>query len=153
MLFLQIPLAQGLNQIANIIKGFAIAIGVAIAIGFVWMWWKNRVRERSQELSARAGAIYSDHLRFAVDHPEFADPMLGGLTSPVEVARYKSFVASLLTTADEILLLQPTPQWRDALLRQIAPHRSFLASDEFHATILAGCSPEVKALVDRIVRG
>lgn len=150
---LMIPLAQGLNQTANIIKGFAIAIGIAIAIGFVWMWWVNRQKEREQELQARTRAVYATFLRQAVQYPELAEPLLGGVSSPIEVARYKSFVASLLAIADEILLLSPTAGWRDTIARQLVPHRSYLASDEFRAAGLHDCSNEVREIVDRVVKG
>lgn len=153
LLFLQIPLPPGLNTLANILKGFAIAIGVAIAVGFVWLWWVHRMRERDQELLARTRSIYTAFLRYSLEHAELAEPMLGGLTTPAEIARYKTFVASTLSMADEILLLQPKPEWRTTLLRHVMPHRSFLASDEFRATILDDCSAEVKSLVEHAVRG
>ena len=151
MLF--VMLAQGLNQTANIIKGFAIAIGIAIAIGFVWMWWAHRVRERRTELGARAKAIHATYLRTAMQHPELAEPLVGALSSPIEVVRYKQFVASLLASADEILLIEPSPAWRATLTRALAPHRSYLASDEFRAGAMHDCSAEVAALVKRVVAG
>jgi hypothetical protein len=153
LLFLQIPLPPGLNTLANILKGFSIAIGVAIAVGFVWLWWVHRMRERDHELLARARAVYTGFLRFSLDHAPLADPMLGGLTTPSEISRYKSYVASLLSAAEEILHLQPKPEWRSTLLRHLMPHRSFLSSDEFRATILDDCSAEVRSLVEHAVRG
>ena len=45
---LTVILAPGsLNHIANIVKGYAIAVGIMIAIGFVWLWWSHRQRSRS----------------------------------------------------------------------------------------------------------
>lgn len=149
---LTVTLAVGsLNNTANIIKGFAIAIGIAVAIGFVWMWWAHRQRERSQELAARARSIYAGFLRQAVQHPEMAEPMLGAISNPVEIARYKMFVGGLLTAADELLVLEPTAQWRNTLARQLMAHRSYLASEEFRQTGLQDCTAEVKALIQRIV--
>jgi hypothetical protein len=147
---LAVVLAPGsLNHTANIIKGFAIAIGIAIAIYFVWMWWSHRQRERRIELAARARAVYAASLRTAVAHPEMAEPMLGALNNQVEIVRYKQFVASLLAGADEILTLDPSPAWRDTLARQLTPHRSYLASEEFQAGGLQDCTAEVQALVRR----
>ena len=143
-------LAPGsLNHTANIIKGFAIAIGIAIAITFVWMWWAARLRERRLELSARARAVYTAHLRLAVQYPELSQPMAGSISSPVEMARYREFVAALLSAAEEILLLDPAPVWRDTLALQLAPHLSYLASAEFTAARLKSCSPAVRTLFSR----
>ncbi len=148
---LLVLLAPGsLNHTANIIKGFAIAIGIAIAIGFVWLWWASRQRERKFELAARARAAYAAHLQRALQHPELADPMLGGLNSPIEIARYKHFVANLASTAGEILAIEPSQAWRETLARQLAPHQSYLASDEFRATTLADCTPEVQSLIQSL---
>ena len=147
---LLIVLAQGLNQTANIVKGFALAIGVVVAIGFVWMWWANRVREQRTTLAARAKSIYAGHLQAAIKHPELAEPLLGGLDNPVELVRYKQFVANLLATADEILLIEPAPAWRQTLSRQLTPHASYLTSEEFRTTGLADCTPEVVRLIEQL---
>ena len=147
-----VVLAQGLNQTANIVKGFALAIGVAVAIGFVWMWWAHRVREQRTALAARAKSIYAAHLRTAIQHPELSEPLLGTLDTPVEIVRYKQFVANLLATADEILLIEPNPAWRTTLGRQLAPHASYLTSDEFRGSGLADCTPEVRGLIE-LLRG
>lgn len=146
-------LAPGsLNNTANIIKGFAIAIGIAIAIGFVWQWWAHRQRERRHELASRALQSYADHCKLALQYPELSDPILGGLNGPVEIARYKHFVAHLLATADIVLQHEPTPAWREALARQLAPHRSYLASDDFGAAGLAECSDATKAVLRQITQ-
>lgn len=144
-----VMLAQGLNQTANIVKGFALAIGVVVAIGFVWMWWASRLREQRTTLAARAKSIYAAHLRTAIQHPELAEPLLGVLDNPVEIVRYKQFVANLLATADEILLLEPSPAWRRTLSRQLAPHASFLSSEEFRKAGLADCTAEVRQLIEQ----
>ena len=147
---LLIVLAQGLNQTANIVKGFALAIGVVVAIGFVWMWWAHRVGEQRTALAARAKSIFATHLRAAIQHPELSEPLLGTLDNPVELVRYKQFVANLLATADEILLTEPTPAWRATLLRQLAPHASFLTSEEFRISGLADCTQEVVRLIEQL---
>ncbi len=144
-------LAPGsLNHTANIIKGFAIAVGIAIAIGFVWMWWAARVRERRLELSSRARAVHSAQLRAATQYPELAEPMAGSLATPAELVRYRHYVAGQLSSAAEILLLDPTDAWRATLARQFAPHTSYLKSDEFRLAGLEDCTAEVQALIRRL---
>lgn len=152
MLFvtLFVALAQGLNQTANIVKGFALAVGVVVAIGFVWMWWAHRVKEQRTALAARAKSIYASHLLTAVQHPELAEPFLGTLDNPVEIVRYKLHVAHLLATADEVLLIEPSAAWRQTLTRQLAPHASYLTSEEFRSAGLADCTPEVTRLIEQL---
>ena len=147
-------LAPGtVGNIANIVKGYALAFGVAFAVWFGGQWWRSRLRERAQELAGRARSVQADLLRLAVANPELAEPMLGGLTGPMEIARYKSFVAALLNGADQILLLDDSSQWPDVLARQLAPHRSYLASEEFRALSGTQCSPALRAVIDRVVSG
>ena len=145
---LTIILAPGsLNHIANIVKGYAIAIGIAIAIGFVWMWWSHRQRERRQELAIRANAVWGNWLRLAIAHPELAEPSLGAMTAPADVIRYKAFVATSLVAIDEVLLLADLPHWRNTIVRQLEPHRAYLASEDFRTTALPNCSPVVRELI------
>lgn len=144
---LTVVLAQGLNQTANIIKGFAIAIGVVIAVGFVWMWWASRLRERRQELSARARAAWQGWLHLAIAHPELANPGPGAHSRPTDAVRYPAFVASLLATADEVLLLEPSSAWRALIAQHLLAHRTWLASPEAEQAVLAACTAEVRALV------
>ncbi|MDX2158751.1 MAG: hypothetical protein SFW09_19795 [Hyphomicrobiaceae bacterium] len=146
MQLMTVILAPGsLNHIANIVKGYAIAIGIAFAMWFVWQWWRTRQRETEIERSARARAVWSRHLALALQHPELAEPPAGtaGAASP----RYQTFVAALLTAADEILALEPTEAWRATLARQLAPHQPYLATPQARATVVADCSPAVRALV------
>lgn len=149
-----VPLAPGsLNHIANIVKGYALALGVAFAIWFVWQWWRTRQREAVEERALRARAVHSRHLALALQHPELAEPMLGSLSSAVEVARYRTFVAGLLAASDEILALDPAPVWRETLVRHLGPHRSYLASAEFREATLRDCSEELRRLVERVAAG
>lgn len=149
---LTVILAPGsLNHTANIIKGFAIAIGIVVAIGFVWTWWAARQRERRQENASRARAAWADWLRLAVAHPEMAEPSTAAFAGAADVVRYKSFVESLLATAEHVLLLDRAPAWQDTIRRHLAPHRAWLASAEFQATTLGACSPAVAALVAEAV--
>lgn len=142
--------AMTFYQFANMIKGYAIAVGVAVAIGYVWMWWQHRSREHKQDRGAKARSVYRAYLQSALQHPELSEPVLGG---PADMVRYNLFVASLLTAADEILLVEPNATWRETLLRQMAPHRSLLTSREFQETTYRDCTPEVRALIDRLGTG
>lgn len=145
---LAVVLAPGsINHVANIVKGYAIAIGVVFAIWIVWQWWRSRQREMVADRAARAKAVWTRHLTLALQHPELAEPMLGSLTSPAEVARYRMFVGSLLSSADEILALEPTDDWRATLGRHLAAHASYLSSAEFRSGPVRDCSPEVRGLL------
>jgi hypothetical protein len=150
---LAVVLAPGsINHIANIVKGYAIAIGVVFAIWIVWQWWRTRTHELAADRAARAKGVWARHLALALQHPELAEPMLGSLSSAAETARYRTFVASLLAAADEILGLEATDTWRATLARHLAPHRSYLASADFRDAGLADCSEAVRALIGRVTR-
>ena len=131
MKLLLVALAPGsINHIANIVKGYAIAVGVAFAMWFVWQWWKTRQNEAQTERSVRARSAWARQLELALAHPELGEPMLGSHGSAGEAQRYRTYVAHLLATADEILALEPTDAWRQTLIRHLAPHRSYIASQE-----------------------
>lgn len=150
MLSLAVMLAPGsVNHLANIVKGYAIAIGVIFAMGFVWNWWLARSRELRSDLAARASAVWARQLTLALQNPELAEPMLGGLSNAVETARYRNYVAVLVATADEILALAPTDQWRETLARALSPHRSHLLSAEARDSVLRDCSDAVRTLASR----
>ena len=146
-----VVLAPGsINHVANIVKGYAIAVGVVFAIWIVWQWWRSRTREMAADRAARAKSVWARHLALALQHPELAEPMLGSLSSAAEVARYRTFVASLLATADEILALEATDGWRATLSRHLSAHRSYLTSDEFRNGPSGDCSAEVRALIGKL---
>lgn len=152
--FLLVPLAPGsFGHVANIVKGYALALGVAFGVWFVWQWWRTRQREFAEERALRAKAVHGRHLALALQHPELAEPMLGSLSSAIEVSRYRTFVASLLSAADEILALDPAPAWRDTVVRHLSAHRSYLASDEFRNGAVKDCSIELRRLVERVAAG
>lgn len=150
---LAVMLAPGsINHIANIVKGYAIAIGIVFAIWIAWQWRNARNGEVAADRAARAKGVWARHLALALQHPELAEPMLGSLSSPAEVARYRTFVASLLAAADEILSLEPTDAWRATLIRHLSAHRSYLASNEFRDAGLMDCSDAVRGLIGRLIR-
>lgn len=151
MRMLAVVMAPGsINHIANIVKGYAIAVGVVFAIWIVWQWWKARTVELAADRAARAKGVWSRHLALALQHPELAEPMLGSLSSAAEVARYRTFVAGLLSSADEILGLEDTDAWRATILRRLAAHRSYLASAEFRDAGLGDCSGAVRNLIGKV---
>jgi hypothetical protein len=144
-------LAPGsLNHIANIVKGYAIAIGVAFAIYMVWRWWQTREREAAVERTARARGVWARQLALALAYPELAAP---GETGPAERMRYGSYVASLLAASDEILALDDKAEWRATLARHLAPHRAFLASSEFRDTLLKDCTEATRDVVRAATAG
>ena len=152
MRMLAVVLAPGsINHVANIVKGYAIAIGVVFAIWMVWQWWKVRTVEMAVDRAARAKAVWGRHLALALQHPELAEPMLGSFSSAAEVARYRTYVAALLAAADEILGLEDTDAWRATIARNLAAHRSYLASSEFREMGLVDCSQALRALIARVI--
>lgn len=151
-LFAVVLTPGSVGNIANIVKGYALAIGVVFAMWIVWQWWRMRRNEMAADRQARAKGVWARHLALALQHPELAEPALASLSSPTEVARYRTFVAGLLTAADEILALDPTEAWRATIARHLGAHGSYLASAEFRAAGVSDCSEAVRSLVGRVVR-
>ncbi|MEZ5856324.1 MAG: hypothetical protein R3D67_16805 [Hyphomicrobiaceae bacterium] len=152
MKLLTVMLAPGsINHVANIVKGYAIAIGVVFGIYMVWQWWQTRVREAIIDRTARARSVWARHLGLALQNPTLAQPNMSRL-SESDVPRYRVFVASQLASADEILALDPSDQWRDTLLRHLVPHKDYLASEDFRQTTLKDCSAETRSVLDRLAR-
>ncbi|MEZ5849403.1 MAG: hypothetical protein R3D68_01970 [Hyphomicrobiaceae bacterium] len=148
---LTVFLAPGsLNHIANIVKGYAIAIGVAFAIWFVWQWWVKRQAEQRLLQAVKAKEAYAGFLEFATQHPKMAEPQLGAISGPVEIARYKQFVARLVATADQVLLLDPSEEWRRTIGRHLGAHASYLTSEEFANEGRDAATAEVRALIDAL---
>jgi hypothetical protein len=153
MHFNAVLLAPGsLNHIANTVKGYALAIGVAFAIWLAWQWWRSRQADMSSERAVRARETWARHQTLMLQMPELAEPMLGSLSSPIEVARYRIFVAALLATGDQILALEPSDQWRATLGRHLAPHASYLGSNEFRAAGFTDCSPAMQQVIATVTR-
>jgi hypothetical protein len=146
MQLLTVILAPGsINHVANIVKGYAIAIGVVFAIYMVWQWWQTREREAAIDRTARARSVWARHLTLALDHPQLTE-MTADPANPL----YRVYMASFLTASDEILALDPSDHWRDTLMRHMAPHRDFLASADAHDTLLRDCTGETRGLVQKI---
>ena len=151
---LSVMLAPGtVGHIANIVKGYAIAVGVAFAIYMVWQWWRTRLEEARIERTARARSVWARALAQGLAHPELADPTLGAGDGPLDRARYRAFVAGELAAADEILALDPSDQWRATLVRHLTPHQAYFSQPEFRETAFGDCSDEVRGLIDRISAG
>lgn len=141
------------SNIANIVKGYAIAIGVAFAIWFAWRWWRTRGGEQAAERKTRALAIWGRHQQLALQHPDLADGRIGPQSTSAEVTRYRAFVASLLMSAAEILAIEPTDGWRTTIVDALGPHASYLSSPDFRAGSAMKASDEVSALVESVIRG
>jgi len=138
-----------LNHGANIVKGYALAIGVIFAIWIGYTWWRRKLAADRVEAQVRAKQAFARFTHQVMQQPELAAPVPadGG----VHRARYQKYVELLLTTADEILLLDPSPEWRAALSRQIGPHLEFLASPAFRDGLQGILCSETRDLVDKVL--
>ena len=101
-------------QWANVIKGYALAIGVAFAITMIMFWWQRSQRAQRANREAQAKRVYATYLLQAMQNPELARPAPADSSKGRQRAQYQWFVGYLLTICEEILLIDPTPAWRDA---------------------------------------
>jgi hypothetical protein len=138
-------------QWANALKGYMLAIGVAFGIYMIVLWWRSSQNARRRDNEARARSIYAAYLLKSL---ELQEPGRLGAADPgqARARAYPTFVAYLVTIADEILLLSPTKAWEDTLNAQLAPHRGLLASAAFRATLPRGLTPELRRLIDALAR-
>ena len=138
-----------LNHMANIVKGYALAIGVVFAMWIVWTWWRRKLAVDRLEAQVRAKQAFARFTHQVMAVPELAIPVPadGG----PQRARYQKYMELLVTTADEIVLLDPSPQWRAALVRQLAPHVEYLTSPGFRDGLYGILSADARALVDKVV--
>ena len=118
-------------QWANALKGYMLAIGVAFAIYIVARWWHLSQKNQRAQREAQAKRVYADYLLQAMQNPELARPGPTDTVTGRMRAQYQWFVGYLLTVAEEIMLIDPAPAWRETLARQLAPHRAFLTSQAF----------------------
>lgn len=137
-----------LYQFANMVKGFAIAVGVAAAIAVTIMWWQRSQRAARVAREAQAKRVYANYLLQAMQHPELARPTGDEGAKARQRVQYQWFVGYLMTTAEEILLVDPSDAWRETIARQLSAHRDFLASAPFREGPYRALSTELKGLVD-----
>jgi len=109
--------------------------------------------------SIRAKKLYLDQCDRALEHPKFANPMLMRLDFEARTAddsaelfeSYEWYVARLVYVLDEILRLQPIPEWFSVADTQLSCHgdyfsSSYYAEQHYHSHY----SPRVRALINQI---
>lgn len=138
-------------QLANMVKGYALAIGVAFAIWIVLRWWRRSQEAARVNRAAQAKRVYANYLLQAMQHPELARPGPEDAAKSRTRAQYQWFVGYLLTTAEEILLVDANATWRETIVRQLAPHREFLGQPAFRDGPYRSLSADLKGLVDDAV--
>ena len=138
-----------LNHVANIVKGYALAIGVVFAMWIVWTWWRRKLAVDRLEAQVRAKQAFARFTHQVMAVPELAMPVPADGGAPR--ARYQKYMELLLITADEIMLLDPSPEWRSALGKQLLPHGEYLSSQSFRDGLYGILSSEARALVDKSV--
>jgi hypothetical protein len=137
------------GNIANIVKGYALAIGVAFGMWIVWMWWQHARQMARTTAQAQAKAIYGRYLEQALGHPELAQPPAGSMTRG---AQYEWFVGYLLNVADQILLVDPSPAWKATLGHHLTLHKDVLLLPAFRDGPYRQLSPALRELVDTVSR-
>lgn len=146
---LAIQLGPEVGHWANVVKGYALAIGVAFGMYLAARWWIYKVNQDLADRAARARQAYAAFLQRAMEQPELARP--AGVDGAKARAQYPWFVGLLLTTAEQILLLDPAPHWRETIRRQLVPHRDYLATAAFRDGPGRALSAGLAGLVDEAV--
>lgn len=137
-------------QWANALKGYMLALGVAFGICMIVLWWRSSQAARRHDNEVKARSVYAAYLLKAM---ELQDNVAAASPDPRARGRYPTFVAYLVTVADEILLLCPTPEWEAIVQAELKPHAAYLGSSAFRHTVYAGLTPQLRQLVDAAVAG
>ncbi|HET6321806.1 MAG TPA: hypothetical protein VFF87_07120 [Hyphomicrobium sp.] len=113
-------------QWANALKGYALALGIAFAVVMIVLWWRRSQQAQTIDRKVQALRAYTGYL---LNVNEKAD-----LRRRAEIGRQEEqdthhdwLLSYLLSTCNEVLLLDPTPEWHKVLRRQLEPHREALA--------------------------
>jgi hypothetical protein len=64
--------------------------------------------------------------------------------------RYENFVAFLLETAEEILLISPVEKWEGLLKPHLAEHKAYLSSASFRNGPAKRYGPELLGLIEDV---
>ena len=109
--------------------------------------------------SIKAKKLFLSQCDVALQHPKFSDPSLMNLDFEQQTAdgsaeqfeQYEWYVARLVYVLDEILRLQPTPEWYSVADTQLGSHRDYLSSGYYaEQHYLSHYSPRVRLLIDQI---
>lgn len=139
-----------IGHIANIVKGYALAIGVVFGMWMIWMWWQHVRQVGRVANEAQAKAIYGRYLELAIQNPQLAQPAPSASADAPARARYDWFIGYLLNVADQILLVDPSPAWRATLGYHLALHKDVLGLPAFRDGPYQQLSPALRALIDAV---
>ena len=136
--------AIDLNRSADAVKGIANIVGLVLVVVTVWAWRARHAKADIVTRQVRARQAFARFTHEVMLQPDISTPATAG---GVASARYRQFMQLLLTTIDEILSLDPRPEWRSALRRQLAPHGEYLASPGFRDGLFGALSTETRELI------
>ncbi len=102
-----------------------------------------------RELLARSA--WARLMERALQHPDLADPRRW--TDASDQMQYERFVTALLSTAVEILAVNPTDAWRRMIKDDLGTHSDYLATDEFQSIAWPKLTSVLQELIATTARG
>ena len=139
------------KDLAEALSYWATALGIVIAIIAGILATARAYFEHRQGRWSHARDLYNDHMRLSIDHPEFyCDFWNKEGVSGIQRASYINYVSFLLTAIEDIVTIDGRPEWRNSLLSDLRPHKTYLASPAFEVERMCYFE-EVRALIDVVI--
>lgn len=142
--------ASHLSFIGILADVAAIVTASVALLALLLAWHQLRVTRLEGRLNL-AKTIYREYLAMAIDNPmlssasyPLASPRMYEFWDDIDTReRYEVYVAHLLFTAEEILALTRSPDWKGAMQLNLQYHALYLATDDARLDLY---SEEVRTL-------
>lgn len=138
------------REVAEALSYWATAAGILVAIsgGLFAVIHTSRERKMAQWLSARER--YAEYLRDSISHPHFfCDYWARNDLSEQDRWSYRQFISFMIWAIEDLLMWDKRQNWRHALVVDLAPHKTYLQSDDF-AYEKASLFKPVQDLIDEV---
>ena len=145
------------HSFIGVLADVAVIVTASVALlALVLAWHQLRVTRLEGRLNL-AKTLYREYLAMAIDNPllssaayPFASPRMYEFWDDVDMReRYEFYVAHLLFTAEEILALTRSPDWKGAMQLNLQYHGLYLATDDARLDLY---SEEVRTLARAAIR-
>jgi hypothetical protein len=139
-----------IEAFAQTIGGFATSLGVLLALATLW----HGLRQLKAGARLAAHDVYCNFVGVMMNYPEYFPPNYAKIThDPLVFARYKRFIAYLLTVCERMLLTeQETKYWVKTVEFYIQQNLEHLASEDFRTNHLPHYSLEMQRIIEVAIK-
>jgi hypothetical protein len=129
------------------VGGFATAFGVIFGLAAVW----HGLVQIKTTTRLAAHDVYCNFVGWAIQHPEYFPPNYNDISrDPIAYAKYKRFIAYLLTVCERLVLAEQDHRyWLGTVAFYIEQNVDHLGSEDFTVNHLPHYSPPLQKLIQR----